>query len=184
MAAMTSSAYARKKQPDVVRRAILDEAARLATHGTAAITIAAVAAAAGITKGGVFHHFANKEALIDGMFADVIARLDLAIDRCLATDSGHGCFTRAYIDTLMVGPEFGIGSPFDAIALTTLTDPRTAAAWENWIGRRLEQHRATDNDPTLEIARYAADGAWLAHMGSRPGDTLNALRDRLFAMTR
>lgn len=182
---MTQSAYSRKKQPDLVRRAILDEAIRLSSaHGPGAITIQAVALAAGVTKGGVFHHFASKQALIDGVYADVMERIDAAFDRYLETDTAPGCFTRAYVDTLMLSSEFGMGSPFDVIGMTTLTSATASRAWVTWLDGRLERHKATDSGPLLEIVRFAADGAWLAHIGGTSAEALGPVVNRLLGMTR
>ena len=78
---MPASAYTRAKQPEQVRRALLDHAAAIAMdHGVSGITVQAVAAAAGVTKGGLFHHFGSKQALIEGLFADLLARVDAEID--------------------------------------------------------------------------------------------------------
>ncbi|MGO7697024.1 TetR/AcrR family transcriptional regulator, partial [Rhizobium leguminosarum] len=62
---MVDSPRNRKKQPDVVRQALLDCATKLALeHGLAAVSFQAVASAAGVTKGGLFHHFPYKRLLI------------------------------------------------------------------------------------------------------------------------
>ena len=56
--------YKRKKQPEVVRRALLDQAARITLEqGLSKVTFQAVADAAGVTKGGLMHPFATKNAL-------------------------------------------------------------------------------------------------------------------------
>jgi DNA-binding transcriptional regulator YbjK len=56
--------YHRQKQPEAVRRALLEQAARLAVEqGVAAVTVQAIADAAGVTKGGLTHHFPSKQAL-------------------------------------------------------------------------------------------------------------------------
>ncbi|MBP8939478.1 MAG: helix-turn-helix transcriptional regulator, partial [Agrobacterium sp.] len=61
-----TNAHERKKQPEIVRRSLLDCAAKLAAdQGVAALSIQAVADAAGVTKGGLFHHFASKQALLE-----------------------------------------------------------------------------------------------------------------------
>ncbi|WP_301301453.1 hypothetical protein [Methylorubrum extorquens] len=55
-----------------------------------------------------------------------------------------------------------------------------------WFSRLVERHRATDADPVLEVARLAADGAWLASLlreDGGPMPDLPALRGRLVAMT-
>ncbi len=182
---MTSNAYKRKKQPELVRRAILDEALRIAAQsGLAEVTIQAVGEAAGVSKGGVFHHFANKRALLEAMSADLLQRLDAEIEDCLRDDAGHGRFTRAYVRTLMTGANFGLGSQFDAIGLAAMMDEQMAQGWQEWFLARLEQHRDTDSDPMLEIVRLAADGAWLANPGgARSQENVAALEARLLAMT-
>jgi len=53
-----SEAHRKKKQPEQVRRNLLDCTAKIAAEqGVAKVTIDAVAKAAGITKGGLLHHF-------------------------------------------------------------------------------------------------------------------------------
>ena len=182
---MTSNAYMRKKQPELVRRAILEHAAIIAqAEGIAGVTVQGVALAAGVTKGGVFHHFPSKHALIEAMFDEMMERLDAAIDTYLDHDNAYGCFTRAYVDVLLMGEQFGVGSPFDALGATVVTDPAKGASWDRWVEDRLSRHRLTDAFPALEIVRFASDGAWFAYFGRPQGKDLIQLRDRLIAMTR
>lgn len=54
----------RKKQPAATRQALLEAAGRcFAAHGYAGTGLGAVVADAGVTKGALFHHFADKRAL-------------------------------------------------------------------------------------------------------------------------
>lgn len=54
----------RKKQPQVTRRAILDAVGDgLSRAGYGATGLGSIAAAAAVTKGGLFHHFPDKRAL-------------------------------------------------------------------------------------------------------------------------
>ncbi|MDQ1833378.1 TetR/AcrR family transcriptional regulator [Massilia scottii] len=47
---------------------MLSCAAKIAVEeGQAGVTVQAVAQAAGVSKGGLFHHFANKQALVESM---------------------------------------------------------------------------------------------------------------------
>ncbi|MGV3490530.1 MAG: TetR/AcrR family transcriptional regulator [Devosia sp.] len=180
-----TSAYHRKKQPELVRRAILDHAQQLVLRdGVGNVTIQAVADAAGVTKGGVFHHFANKQALLSAMFVDMVDKLDAAITAHIAEDGGPGCFTRAYVDVLLVNDTFGVGSPFDALGVAAGTDAAMGQLWLDWVSNRLALHADTDSGPDLQIIRFACDGAWLSYFGRRPDVDLEALRDRLLAMAR
>jgi len=91
-----SNAHMRKKDPDKVRRSLLDRTARLAVdQGPQAITIQAVAEAAGVTKVGLLHHFSSNQALIEAVFADLLPQLVDESDRYMAEDSEPvGRFTR------------------------------------------------------------------------------------------
>lgn len=89
----------KKKQPELVRRQLLDVAARLSLEqGIAAVTLDAVSQAAGVSKGGLLHHFPNKVALLDGLFDELVARFDRSIEEAMAADDiEKGRFTRAYL---------------------------------------------------------------------------------------
>lgn len=158
--------YERKKQPELVRRTLLDCAARLAAEiGPSNVTIQAVADAAGVTKGGLLHHYPSRQALIDAVFDGVLGKLDETIDASLAKDDGgYGSFTRAYVDLSLrrdVRPE---SDPWSALTIFLVSDPAYRGRWKSWITGRLHRHRATDGDPALQVVRFAADGIWLARL--------------------
>ncbi|OHV22068.1 MULTISPECIES: TetR/AcrR family transcriptional regulator [Rhizobium] len=167
---MVDSPRNRKKQPDVVRQALLDCATRLALeHGLPAVSLQAVASAAGVTKGGLFHHFPNKQALVEAVFDGMMESFDREIDEELERDSGgHGTFTRAYVRTLFADRALN-SSPWSAQTMTVLADPYSKSLWHKWINDRLARHAGTDAGTRLEIVRLAADGAWLTHV-LRPDD--------------
>ena len=174
----------RPKQPEQVRRALLDAAAAIAVDRCfAAVTVQAVAAAAGVTKGGLFHHFANKQALIEGMFADRLDQFDAEIDAAMAADpGGRGHFTRAYLRAAFDGAAIGFHTPWSALTAATIGDAALCRLWAQWLRARIERHAATDDEPMLEIVRLAADGAWLASQAGDGHPALPALRDRLLML--
>lgn len=182
-----SLAHTRRKQPELVRRAILDCANRLiAERGAADLSIQAVADAAGVSKGGVFHHFSNRQALILAMLQDLLDQSDERVEALMAADPvAHGRFTRAYVQLLCTDDMPEQIRACTALMQVTLFDPDTGTLWTNWLTDRLARHAATDSDPALEIIRLAADGAWLA---ARTQDTLpdcdapGLLRNRLPAL--
>ena len=96
----TENAYKRKKQPEIVRRALLDQAARITLEqGLSKVTFQAVADAVGVTKGGVMHHFTTKNALILEVFHDAMKKFETEVDTAMAKDPvPYGSFTRAYIN--------------------------------------------------------------------------------------
>lgn len=182
------TAYRRKKQPELVRRALLDCAAKLALEqGLAAVTVQAVCEAAGVTKGGMFHHFASKQALIDGVVAGLLDKLGDDIEAAMARDlQTHGRFTRAYVTVTMDDLMLDQGSQWTTLYISSLTEPSLRRVTAEWFARLVERHHHTDADPVLEVARLAADGAWLASLlreDGGPMPDLPALRERLVAMT-
>ncbi|KQS71112.1 TetR family transcriptional regulator [Methylobacterium sp. Leaf361] len=184
-----ATAYHRKKRPELVRRALLDCAAKLALEqGLSAVTVQAVCHAAGVTKGALFHHFPSKQALVEGVVADLIAQLDAEIDAAMAKDPRpYGRYTRAYVDITLHDPMMTEGSQWAALHISILAEPPLRRMVSAWFAERLHRHRDTDGSADLEFVRLAADGAWLAYLvrekPSDPVPALDALRDRLVAMT-
>lgn len=179
-------AHQRKKDPVQVRRQLLEQAARLSVaEGVASLSLQGVASAAGVTKGGLLHHFPSRQALIEAMFTDFLAALDHEIDELIAADEqAHGCFSRAYVEAMFREGESGPGSSCAVLGIAMLTDPRLRELWAKWLAARLDRHRLTDDAPELEVTRYAADGVWLADfMEVRPANRAD-LRHRLIATTR
>lgn len=85
------------------RDAVLQAAAQLLVQlGVGAFTIDAVAQQAGITKGGVLHHFPSKEALLVGLIDQVIETFDRRLNEELAAEppGAPGRRLRAYIRTV------------------------------------------------------------------------------------
>lgn len=84
------------KHPDVRRGDILDAAQGLfLARGYDATTIADVIAAAGVSKGGFYHHFASKEALIEAL-AERLAREAAAGVVDVLDDPAHNAFDKLH----------------------------------------------------------------------------------------
>jgi len=184
---MNQNAYHRRKQPEQVRRALLEAAVALAEEqGLAGVTVQAVAERAGVTKGGLFHHFANKQALIDAVFDFMLEQMDEALDRLIGGDEGgQGCFTRAYVISTFECCDMALSG--QALTISMVTDPALRRRWRAWIDERIARHADTDADPRLHVVRLAADGYWFArvlHDGDPGSETPEALQARLIAMTR
>lgn len=182
-----ATAHHRKKQPEQVRRALLDCVAKIAAEqGPAAVTIQAVAEAAGVTKGGLLHHFASKQALIEALFADLLERLDRDIAAHIAADPvPAGRFTRAYVRACFADRAVGETSLWAAVTVTLISEPGLRRLWTAWMDGHLQHHRETDDTPALAIVRLATDGVWLDDMlrrDARPERDLALLEPVLLAM--
>ncbi|MES5098852.1 TetR/AcrR family transcriptional regulator [Agrobacterium sp. BA1120] len=161
----------RKKQPDVVRRNLMDCTARLAAEqGFSAVSVQAVASAAGVTKGGLFHHFASKQALLEAVLGDLLAKLDDDIDALISQDcEDYGCFTRAYVNAFFDDQGRESYAQWSAISVALISEPSLRQLWESWFSGRLTRHKKTDDHLNLELVRLAIDGLWLADLVSEKG---------------
>ncbi len=181
------SPYQRLKQPELVKSELLKAALSLSLEkGLTSLTVQAVAERAGVTKGGLLHHFNSKEALIDSVFAYALNRLENELDEILQKTSptSFGRFTRAWVDLTFSGKWSDNSNPIAALTISVVADPRLRGAWNEWMTKTLKKHKATDDGLDLEIIRLAADGAWLNSMdgGELARSSSRKLRDRLLKM--
>ncbi|MBO3759665.1 TetR/AcrR family transcriptional regulator [Ciceribacter sp. L1K22] len=181
------NAHQRKKQPEKVRRTLLDAAARIATHrGIADVTVDAVCLEAGVTKGAFFHHFPSKASLVNAVFADLLERFETELAEHMAADiEPLGRFSRAYVEAVVAPGKAGSEPLWAALCLSALTDAELRANWGGWLDGQLAYHGEAD-DPDLRVARLAADGLWLAAItGTGLSDRqLNETKTQLLALTR
>lgn len=175
-----TEAHHRKKQPEQVRAQLIDNAKRLALQGgLAAVSVEAVATAAGVTKGGLFHHFPSKQALIDAVFQHLLEEFEADLQARMAADPEPcGRFTRAYVASVF---DVGADAQWGPLWIATLTDPRLRKIWGGWITTQISTYG--EAGLLLETVRFAADGVWLGHMfGVAPADP-DALRHHLIEKT-
>lgn len=184
-----TNAHERKKQPEIVRRNLLDCAAKLAAdQGVAALSVQAVADAAGVTKGGLFHHFASKQVLLEAVMADLLGALDAEIDALISQDcEAYGSFTRAYVNAVFDDRDRDSGRQWAAISVSMVGEPSLRRMWTSWVEGRLARHKDTDDGVVLEMVRLAADGIWFADLladDGRAGGDRAALKARMIAQTK
>lgn len=92
-----------KAQAMQTRATVLKAAAGIVIHlGINAFTIEAVAQEAGVTKGGVLHHFPSKEALINALIDQMVVGFSSRLEAELAAEpeGQPGRWLRAYIRTI------------------------------------------------------------------------------------
>lgn len=168
--------YHRKKQPEQVREAILRAAGDLAIElGIQVLTIQAVATRAGVTKGGLMHHFPDKERLLAALRAEALSGFEAALTQHLTAPQGTaGRFSRAYVATCLSPEAEGTHQLVTAL----WADPVLRSDWYQWLSAQEAVHAATDGALRYKLVRLAADGAWLA---MTDGADSAAWRDGLLA---
>ena len=175
------------------RERILNAAeARLLAGGPTSLVLDAVAADAGVSKGGLLYHFASKEALVVGLCERMLVRFDADLDALMeADDAPAGAWTRAYLASTVTED----GKPADNSArlmagiLATLgTDSAHLQAVQERFARwhaRLEADGI--DETTATVVGLAADGLWLSALLGLPpldSDTARKVTLALREMTR
>ena len=151
--------------------------------GAQKLTLDAVAAQSGVSKGGVLYHFATKRALVDGLLERWIDDFEA---RLVAAD---GDVLAEYVASsdLTGEPSHVVASEFGMLA-GMIDDPQVLAAvrafQDKWMARMLEG----GIDPAdAWTVRLAADGLWYADLlglAAPRGDDRRVLLARLLTLAR
>jgi AcrR family transcriptional regulator len=136
---------------------LLDAAAAVVRRdGPQALTLDAVAAEAGVSKGGLLYHYGSKRELIEALVERWLSEFQRDIDK-----SGPG-FVRGYVRASdpagSVADEFGLLAALVADPAVLRTVRERYAIWQD----RVEREGSDPVDAT--VARLAADGLWLAEL--------------------
>ena len=150
------------------RDALLRSAATVvAERGYSALTLDAVGAAAGVSKGGLLYHFPSKDALVAGLLETLLTGFEADQDAAHAADpSPPGAWTRAYVTASAVEPE-DESEQVASVALLAAVghDPTLLAPlqdrYRSWV-ERLEDDGLPGVD--AHVVRLAADGLWAADL--------------------
>ncbi|NLC22960.1 MAG: TetR/AcrR family transcriptional regulator [Oxalobacter sp.] len=158
----------RRNDPAALRSRLLDVAGKIAIDkGVASVTLDAVAQGAGVSKGGLLHHFRGKRALLDAMFERILAWLEKRIAVFAKEDAdAFGRFTRAYLMTV-THADVGASEEnrlFGVLSLAMTTDMGLRSRWQEWIKDQMALYGEMADSPELWIVQYAADGLWLADL--------------------
>ena len=89
-------------EPDLRTRVLSAAVDLFAQQGYERTSVSQVVAAAGVAKGGFYHHFASKEDLLYEVYGDLIGRQLAATDAILARSGSADVTLRALITELVV----------------------------------------------------------------------------------
>lgn len=181
-----------------MRDRVLDAVERmLVSGGTDAIRLDAVAVEAGVSKGGLLHHFRSKQALLEGVLERLVERFEAELP---PSGSPPGSFARAWLDTTIPDTDSPDAGTRDTEITERAAGEQVAVAllaglsggadllgafrqcYQGWQDRL-----AGDGiDPvTATLVRLAVDGWWMArllNLAPPHGDLHRELRARLAAM--
>ncbi|WP_322056907.1 TetR/AcrR family transcriptional regulator [Paraburkholderia sp. J63] len=167
--AAPTSGTRRKKAPVQVRAQLLQAASDIATdHGVQAVTLDAVAERAGVTKGALQYHFANKQGLLDALFEQTLERFEAQMETRIAADreDSHGANARAYLHTTLEETNPAASTNvLRVLVAAMMTDPEIRERYSE------PMRKWTRPDPLpleqaarLMICKLAADGLWISDL--------------------
>jgi len=188
--------------PSPARDRLLNAAeARLLSAGPGGLVLDAIAADAGVSKGGLLYHFPHKEALVAALCARMLERFDESLSGLRdaapepaessaqpAAGADTGVFARAYLASTVTDDGKPADNSAQLMAGLLATLGRDSAHLEAVRARFAEWHEAFASDglsdTTAAIVRLAADGLWLSALLGLPQlepdlgrRTLEALRE-------
>ena len=184
---MSRSDQGLTRDKERTRLAVLEAAERMFAERGGRVSLSDIAAAAGVTKGGLMHHFPNRDALLAGVTAHLIAKVWAEIHECIdLSENRPGKFTRGYVRALTSGSE-SVARAFSPTGLVVTLG--TVSGLEGLLAddaRRLDEAFAADGlaPGTTAVIRFAAEG--LATAVNSPyltPDRLESARTELLAMT-
>lgn len=153
--------------------------------GITSLTIDAIAAEAGVSKGGILHYFKTKQEVLIGLVSASMEAFETAVERRAARDpDAKGSWTRAY---LAVSARPGEEGPHMGYAVAWANDPTLLRLVQERYARWRKRLDADGIDPVAaSIVRMAADGLWQADgLGLAPlkGEARAAFLKRLDLLT-
>jgi AcrR family transcriptional regulator len=147
------------------RRRVLDATIELAERsGVAAITLEAVAAQAGISKGGLLHYFPSKAALLSAAVEEIVHRYYDTVAAAVGDAPGEADgVARAYVETSAnLGPSTEL---WTAVLTASLLQPSLLALLRERARALWAGGMDGPGDPVdAAVAWLAADGLWLSEM--------------------
>ncbi|MEK5492536.1 TetR/AcrR family transcriptional regulator [Paenibacillus sp. FSL R7-0297] len=162
------------------RSLILAAASNVVKHqGIEKLTLEVVAAEAGVSKGGLLHHFPNKDALIQSMVSGITNDFIADVQNRAARDTrDQGKWSRAYLKSTVEADkeEQGMNVALNA-ALFNNGDllEELREQYSVW-----QQNMENDGlDPVISsIVRLAVDGLWLSEVFGI-GEISGEMRDKV-----
>ena len=173
----------RTRNPEQKRRNIIEATKRILRTGGffTNFSLDRVAKEAGVSKGGLIHHFGSKEALVSGVAQDTIEQFEAKMVEALAHEEAGetGRFSRAYIRSALRDPQ--INQDTSPILLAFLRSENSTETVESRFKAWHEQ-ATTDglDEVTATIIRLAVDGLLYTEIiDAQPID--KGLRERVIA---
>lgn len=170
---------------DARERAIKAALTLAKKDGAIGFTLEAVAREAGLSKGGLLHHFKTKESLLEALIADMVARFEAAILQLAEVDpKPTGRFTRAFLRAIATAD---LAENSKVLLSAVALNPTLLRPLRESQKRCFVQFSSDGIDPlTAHMIALCADAMWLHTIFDLPGPgepAQIALRAKMEALT-
>ena len=179
-----------KKTPIETREKLVQAAAQLViSKGITRVTLEQVAFEAGVSKGGLLHHFPTKQALLNGLIEQVGQVFKVRLEKFMGLEASDqpGRLARAYIRASFEyeADELQLTN---AIAKVVSEFPELLLELQEEFVR-LDQEMQADGLPAARaiVIRLACDGLWFSELigvSSLQESLRSQMLEELLAMTR
>jgi AcrR family transcriptional regulator len=153
-----------RKAPEETRERLLAAAKVVVlTHGTTQLTLDRVAEEAGVSKGGLLHHFPTKESLILGLMRHAFVVFSARMQRHMAADPlpDPGRWLRAYIRATFESDPEEDELAKALVLLAAHTPALVDAKQAELLGLFSEMELAGVTPARAWAVRLACDGLWV-----------------------
>lgn len=155
-----SNQYTRKKEPELNRQSIIDAATDIGSETDwSQVTFQAIADRIGLSKGGIIHHFRNKEELLDELMSESLAELTNWIERYKKEHPDKEGAT-AYLDfVLNERKDESYKKTMRIVLQAILVNPKYRTEWNKWYNKHIIPPEGEMSAKSLAIY-LIADGIW------------------------
>ncbi|MGN6551670.1 MAG: TetR family transcriptional regulator [Pararhizobium sp.] len=139
------------------RERILSAAAEVAKElGPARLSLEAVAARAGVSKGGLLYHFPSKGKLMEALVEHHVAMLSRTIAQaCTGDGNRRNCLARAYV-TAFDGECGGASPPSTGVLAAVAENPEFLDPIRRFQDEIVKRFRTECDDPVPAITAFLA----------------------------
>lgn len=155
--------YKRKKDPEASKQLILDTGAEIgATGGWHQVTFQAIADQTGLSKGGIIHHFRNKEELLEELVRQSLVELTEWIVEEKKV-SGNNVAPIAFLRfVIKKSSDIRYRRVMKVILQAALINEHYKKMWDEWFTEHISGGSVADLDVNSLIIMLVADGLWYA----------------------
>lgn len=165
---MEQNAYNRKKEPELNKQLIIEAATDIGSETDwHQVTFQAIADKTGLSKGGIIHHFRNKEELLDELMSRSLREITQWVEDYKA-EHGEKDGAMAYLEAVL-------GKQNDEKYVKTMRivlqaimiNPKYKERWMDWYSLHIMPAGEKELSPKSLIVFLIADGLWYSeNMGS------------------